>query len=120
MRWYTSAEHAAATGQALGDLALATQSPDREAESRLRAGVAGFDDEYTRSRIHTQVQLATLLMTLGDPAEAVAVTHDLIPRVPTVRSRRTRGLLAELHDAATPHASQPDVADIRQQLLNVA
>lgn len=120
MRWYTAAEHDAATGQALGDLALATGRHDDEAITRLRSAITGFNDDYARSRVHAQAQLATLLMALGDPSEAVAVADDLLPAVPSVRSQRTRGLLAELHDVAINHATRPDVADLRGRLEDVA
>jgi hypothetical protein len=86
----------------------------------LRSAIDGFSDDYARSRVHAQVQMATLLMTFGDPAEATAVADDLLPIVPRVRSQRTHGLLAELHDTAISHANRPDVADLRDRLAQVA
>ena len=120
MRWYNDAEHANATGQALGALALTTGRHASEAVDRQRAAIAGFGDAYARSRIHAQTHLATVLMATGDPAEAVSVADELLVSVAEVRSHRTSGLLAGLDLAAAQHAGRPDVDDLQQRLARAA
>lgn len=115
MTYYDAAEHAGDTGHALADLAIRSQRPD-DARSRLAAAVDGHTPEFARSEALCQARVATLVMAVGDPHEAVELGHAAIDRAGTIRSRRLDHYLGELSERADRHGSIIEVAELRERL----
>jgi hypothetical protein len=115
MTYYDDAEHAGDTGHALADLAL-RDGRVADGRARLDAAIAGHTPEFARSAALCQAKLATLVMAVGDPHEAVGLGQGAIERAGPIRSRRLDHYLIELAEQSDKHRAIADVADLHQQL----
>ncbi|MEV6526577.1 hypothetical protein AB0M43_32060 [Longispora sp. NPDC051575] len=116
--YYDLAQHQGDTAHALADLELAGQRT--EAVTRLEFAVHNHAAGYARSRALSQITQATLLMSVGDPREGAAVGRRALGVAELGGSRRAVDLLRTLRDRAAPHATIPEVRDLREQLTYVA
>lgn len=119
MAFYDAAQHAGDIGAALLDLAQADAVPARVAEARYVVAIESRPGHLVRSRALSQVGLAKLTMATGDPAEAVALSHQALDAAGPVRSRRVAADLAELSQIAQRHAPRTDVAELGERLKTV-
>jgi hypothetical protein len=117
MAYYDRAQHSGDTGHALFDLAV--EGTKATAGQRLAAAVDGHSNAYARSRVFSNTKLATLIMITGDPCEATAIAGRAIADAGQLRSRRVADIFRELHTAASPHATRPEVADLRERLTQL-
>jgi hypothetical protein len=117
MTYYDAAEHAGDTGHALADLARHSHRPD-EARSRLATAVAGHGPEFARSTALCQAKVATLVMAVADPHEAVELGHAAIDGAHTIRSRRLDHYLGELARQTNRHDTIIEVTELRDRLAD--
>jgi hypothetical protein len=91
-----------------------------QAASRLGAAIRLQDANYPRSRTFSRIRLATLVMSAGDPREAVPIGRRAVLDAAPLRSQR---LITELHGlahVATQHVQISDVADLRHDITALA
>ncbi|QVQ51094.1 hypothetical protein J4H86_19985 [Spiractinospora alimapuensis] len=112
--YYDEAEHYGSTGKALIPLAVDSRRPE-VAASRLRRAVTMHDSRYRRSRVFSSIRLASLLLAVGDPAEAVSVGHQALPDAKRLRSARIATELAGLARVAGTHDQREDIAELRHE-----
>lgn len=117
--YYDSAEHQGSTGKALIPVAREAGTPDLAA-TRLMTAVRLHDSKYPRSRAFSRTRLAGLLMTTGDPHEAVEIGRLALQDAAPLRSRRIVNELRALASAAEPHAEISDVAELRADITLLA
>lgn len=113
--YYTFAEHQGSTGKALLPVARAERRAEL-ARSRLGEAIDAHGEEFPRSRAFSQVRLATLEMSVGDPAEAARIGRDALEQACGLRSRRLTKELDVLAETARAHTGQADVADLYRDL----
>jgi hypothetical protein len=119
LRWYDTAQHHSATGEALATLAQQGRFTD-DATTRLNTAVITRGNDGIRNRTLDQIRLATLIMTTGDPREAAAIGMQATETAATLRSGRITDTLRKLRQATTPHKAIPEVAELRQRLASAA
>ncbi|MCO1575503.1 XRE family transcriptional regulator [Crossiella sp. SN42] len=115
MAYYDAAQHYGDTGHALWDTAMAGRFAT-EARNRLAAAVAGHDDRHARSRMISQIKLASLIMATGDPIEAATLGRQALDWTGPVRSRRAADDLRTLQTLAEPHQRKSEVAELTSKL----
>ncbi|MFT7837708.1 helix-turn-helix transcriptional regulator [Saccharothrix sp. BKS2] len=115
MRYYDTAQHSGDTGHALWDTAVRGHFYE-EGRERLALAVAEHGDEFARARAISQTKLASLVMAVGDPTEAVALGSLALDWAGTVRSRRAADDLRDLHRFALPHDNVTEVAELRHRI----
>ncbi|MGW1144957.1 helix-turn-helix domain-containing protein [Streptomyces sp. NPDC002454] len=118
MAFYDHAQHYGDTGHALFDVALLPGQSPREAAERLRTAVNGHTQAYVRSRALSGTKLATLMMSTGDPNEAVATGHRALDEVGRLSSRRAVDDVRSLARAAARYKS-PEVSELRFRIKQV-
>lgn len=117
MTYYDTAEHAGDTGHALADLALRDHRPD-DARARLTTAIAGHTPEFARFEALCQAKVATLVMAVGDPHEAVQLGHAAIDRAGAIRSRRLDHYLGELAQQTDRHRTIIEVTELSERLAD--
>ncbi|WP_157036423.1 hypothetical protein [Streptomonospora alba] len=117
--YYDEAEHQGSTGKALIPLALQTRRPELAAH-RIRSAISLHESHYPRSRVFSRVRLASLLMEVGDPHEAVPIGRQAVADAEALRSTRITNELHGLQRAARPHTRDGDVADLVRDVAAVA
>ncbi|XVS61984.1 helix-turn-helix transcriptional regulator [Actinosynnema sp. CA-299493] len=115
MRYYDTAQHAGDTGHALWDTAVRGHFY-AEARDRLASAVTGHGDEFARARAISQTKLASLVMAVGDPAEAAVLGSLALDWAGTVKSRRAADDLRDLHRFALVHDNVTEVAELRHRI----
>ncbi|HEY8456559.1 MAG TPA: XRE family transcriptional regulator [Actinopolymorphaceae bacterium] len=115
MAYYDEAQHAGDTGHAMWDLSLRGYPTD--GRERLSAAVAGHAPEYVRSRAMSRIKLASLVMATEDPMEAVALGHQALDEIGSLRSRRAMSDLLTLHGIAARHSRIGEVCDLRDRII---
>lgn len=119
MAFYDNAQHAGDTGHALTELVLrGGHAPD--VTQRLEAAVTGHTGDYIRSKLLSQVRLASVDMATGDPYRAVEVATLALADAPRVQSTRLAGEFARLRSLADRHQAIPQVAQLRKRLTTAA
>ena len=118
MNYYDTAQHAGETGHALADLAPAGHGT-AEAGQRLYTAISGHDSAYVRSKVRSEVKLASLTMLAGDPTEAAAVGAAALDHADSLRSPRTLTLLRELRQRIAPHKANGEIDHLRQRIDHV-
>lgn len=118
MAFYDAAQHAGDTGHALADLAP-TGHGSAEATTRLRAAITNHGPGFVRSKVMSQIKLASLTMTSGDPVEAAEIGTTALEHVGTLRSRRTLDGLREVRQHAVPHQRIDAVAHLQQRITTL-
>ena len=116
LTYYDEAEHAGSTARALIPLAVLRNDPGEAAE-RLSKAISLHTDAYPRSRAFSRARLATLIMTTGDPQEAVVLSQQALRSAADLHSRRVTDELRSIGAAAKRHAAIPEVADLTHELL---
>jgi len=117
LAYYDDAEHLGSTARALTPRALAEGSPG-EAGRRLEAAVRLHSASYPRSLAFSRTRLATLTMTVGDPAHAAHLGRQALCDAAGLHSRRVREELRVLHHATNRHAERPEVTRLRLALAD--
>ncbi|MGH3940406.1 MAG: XRE family transcriptional regulator, partial [Pseudonocardiaceae bacterium] len=110
---YTESRHLAFSGSVLWELGMHGQYIV-ETHHRLTRAVTTRTDG--RGRTRSQLQRAQLIMTTGDPLEAVALGTQALDRAGSLRSGKVVEELRDLSRLAEPHANLPEVADLRARL----
>ncbi|QDY78146.1 helix-turn-helix domain-containing protein [Streptomyces qinzhouensis] len=118
MSFYDHAQHYGDTGHALFDIALLPGQRPHEAAERLRTAVNGHTKAYVRSRALSGTKLATLMMSAGDPHEAVATANRALDEVGKLRSKRAADDVRALSQASARHRS-PEVVELRRRIETV-
>lgn len=113
MASYTEARHTGFAGGVLFELGIHGQYI-AETRHRLITSVAARPDG--RARTSTQLKHARLIMVTGDPHEAVALGSQALDWSVPLRSGRVIHYLRDLDQLAEPHATLPDVADLRDRI----
>jgi hypothetical protein len=111
VRFYNAAQQAGDTGSALWKVAVHGHLVT-EARHRLSTAVTGHGEELARSRILSQVKLASLVMVTGDPDEAAAIGGQALAAASTIRSQRAADDMRDLRRFAEPHERLPGVAEL--------
>ncbi|WP_330457467.1 helix-turn-helix domain-containing protein [Streptomyces sp. NBC_00820] len=119
MSYYDHAQHHGDTGHAVFDLALLARQSTAMAAARLRTAIDGHTDDYVRSRALSGTKLATLIMTTGDPKEAVSIGHQALDEVGRLRSKRAIDDVSCLSRASARYAGDSDVAVLRDRIAAV-
>lgn len=118
MAYYDAAQHAGDTGHALADLAT-TGHGGGEAAQRLATAIAGHTAGYVRSKVMSEVKLASLVMSTGDPIHAAVTGITALEHVDALRSRRAVAGLHELRQRSTAHSKIEQVAQLHHRLNSV-
>jgi hypothetical protein len=118
MRYYDAAQHAGDTGHALWDVALLGRFTT-EACHRLSTAVISHGEGFARARTMSQIKLASLVMTTGDPCEAAVVGGRALEAVSTIRSRRAADDMRDLRRFAEPHKRLTGVAELIHRISTV-
>ena len=117
--YYDEAEHQGSTGRALIPIASKSKRPDLAAP-RLNAAIRLHDEKYPRSRTFSRTRLAALIMTAGDPHEALPIGRQALVDAVPLRSQRIVGELRGLARVAEQHARIGDVAELRHDIAALA
>ncbi|MEU0529149.1 XRE family transcriptional regulator [Amycolatopsis tolypomycina] len=115
MAYYDAAQHSGDTGHALFDLAL-DGCFESEAVRRLSSAVDGHSSTYARSKVISGIKLASLTMTVGDPAEAAQIGTEALNGAGEITSRRAADDLRELREFAKRHQKVAEVAELREAI----
>jgi hypothetical protein len=115
MAYYDAAQHAGDTGHALWDIAVKGHFTT-EARQRLSRAVVGHGSQFARSRAISQTKLASLIMAVGDPAEAVHVGVQALDWLGAIRSRRAAEDLRDLRRFGQPHERVAEVVELPQRI----
>ena len=67
----------------------------------------------------TQIDLASLLMVTGDPAEAAMIGRQAVDAAATIRSRRMADDLRDLRRLGEPHQRLAEVAELIHRIGSV-
>ncbi|WP_460405010.1 helix-turn-helix transcriptional regulator [Actinophytocola sediminis] len=118
LTYYDQAEHHGSIGKALIPLAHAEHDPEIAAP-RLRNAVALHGKNYPRSRVFSRTRLATLVMRIGGPNDAVTIGRQVLDEAALLRSDRITRELHGLAHASTRYARIGDVNDLRHDLLEL-
>jgi hypothetical protein len=117
--YYDEAEHQGSTGRAL--IPVVRQTGELEmVVPRLEAAIRLHNANYPRSRTFSRTRLASLMMAVGDPHEALPIGRQAIVDATALRSKR---ILSELHGlarVAERHVQIGDVADLRRDIATLA
>ncbi|TCJ90240.1 hypothetical protein DFR71_6131 [Nocardia alba] len=116
MCFYDTAEHLGSTGKALALAAEALNSID-VAAPRLRYAIDMQGSEYPRSRTFSQIRLAVLTMTVGDPRDAAAIGMEAVVRSRALRSARIATELRGLAAVASTHRRITEVGALRALIV---
>ncbi|WIV52897.1 XRE family transcriptional regulator [Amycolatopsis nalaikhensis] len=117
--YYDEAEHLGSTGKALAPVARA-QKNIQLAAARLESAIRLQGAEYPRSRTFSRIRLAALIMSAGDPREAVSIGRQAVADAVTLRSQRIATELNGLGAALEKHLRIGDVAELRQDIALLA
>ena len=117
--YYDEAEHQGSTGKALVPVARERNLVDLAAP-RLETAIRLQGANYPRSRTFSRTRLAALMMSTGDPREAVAVGRQALTDAAPLRSQRIVKELKELAHVSEQHARIADVADLRNDIASLA
>jgi hypothetical protein len=118
MRFYDHAQHHGDTAHALFDVAV-SNGRETEAAERFTYAVQNHGPEYARSRVISQVKLASLTMARDDPRRAAHLGDRALDGVAPLRSLRVADDLRELHRFAGRHASIEEVTNLRERIRDV-
>lgn len=113
--YYDEAEHQGSTGKALIPLALHTGHPEL-AVPRLHAAIRLHCAHYPRSRVFSRIRLASLLMKVGDPHEAVPTARQALTEAGALRSTRIAHELRGLERAAAAHTRIDEVGELHRDV----
>ncbi|WP_189060743.1 XRE family transcriptional regulator [Longimycelium tulufanense] len=117
--YYDRAEHLGSTGRALTPAAAQTGCYE-SAASRLRAAIELQRPEYVRSRVFSRLRLATLIMQVADPAEAVQIARQALDDAAPLRSRRVLEEMGRLAGAAQRHRRHSEVTALHHDLMRLS
>lgn len=117
--YYDAAEHQGSTGRALTPVAHKSNKLELAAP-RLEAAIRLQNVNYPRSRTFTRTRLASLIMSSGDPHEAIPIGRQALNDANSLRSTRIVNELRGLARAAERHSRIGDVADLRQEIATLA
>ncbi|MEC3979294.1 XRE family transcriptional regulator [Amycolatopsis sp. H20-H5] len=109
--YYDEAEHQGSIGKALIPIAKDEGKPEL-ASSRLEAAIRLHDARYPRSRVFSQIRLASLLMVTDDPRQAAMIGRNAVTGAAPLNSARVIAELDDLKRVAEPHKSIGDVTDL--------
>lgn len=118
MAYYDNAQHHGDTGHAAFDVAFVPGQSSRMAVRRLQTAINEHTDAYVRSRALSGTKLATLIMTMGDPQQAVTIAHRALDEVGRLRSRRAIDDVGALSKASARYARNPEVAALRDRIAS--
>ncbi|MGH3925771.1 MAG: XRE family transcriptional regulator, partial [Pseudonocardiaceae bacterium] len=118
VRDYDAASHAEATGRTLWDVAVRGHFVTRACD-RLSAAVTGHGEERARSRVMSQLKLASLVMVTGDPDEAAVIGGQALDAASTIRSRRASDDMRDLRRFGEQHEQLTAVAELNHRIGSV-
>ncbi len=114
LAYYSLAQQQGDTARTMHDLAVQGHATD--ARVRYEQAALGHGESRLRARATSELKLAALTMTTGDPHEAAALGNRALATAEQVTSRRAVEHATTLARAAKPHAGMPDVADLRERV----
>jgi hypothetical protein len=117
--YYDDAEHQGSTGKALIPVARERKRPDLAAP-RLETAIRLQSADYPRSRTFSRTRLAALMMSSGDPREAVSIGRQAVVDAAPLRSQRIVKELNGLARVSERHARIGDVAELRHDIALLA
>jgi hypothetical protein len=115
MRFYDARQHAGDTATALAYPAALGHSVV-EARTRMQASFDGCTESAGRSKLLSQIKLASLAMTTGDPVGGARLGVDAVRETDRIRSDRVLDLFDALGRHAREHRAVPEVADLLDHL----
>ncbi|MCA1702922.1 MAG: hypothetical protein LC808_06465 [Actinobacteria bacterium] len=116
--YYSPAHLERDLGRAL--LYLAVNGGDyRPAQQRLSTAVERFPTQLSRGKTLAMANLAHLTMARDDPAQAVALGHQTLDALGSIRSDRVFQSLRQLREAGTQHRAMPAVRELNQRVDQV-
>src|SRR6266508_3827736 len=110
--YYDEAEHQGSTGKALIPVARERNLIELAAP-RLETAIRLQGSNYPRSRTFSRTRLAALMMSTGDPREAVVIGRRAVNDAAPLRSQRIVKELNGLAQISEQHARIGDVAELR-------
>ncbi|GLZ78345.1 hypothetical protein Afil01_31520 [Actinorhabdospora filicis] len=114
MAYYDEAQHRGDTGHALADLSRIGAPTD--AAERLAYSVRHHPAGTERARVMSQVELADLRLSTGEPEAAVEAIEIALPGAAELRSARTRDLLQRVQRRAIAAPDGRAVTALRERL----
>ncbi|MGH3889303.1 MAG: XRE family transcriptional regulator [Pseudonocardiaceae bacterium] len=115
---YDAACHAEATGRTLWDVAVHGHFVTA-ARDRLSAAVTGHGEERARSRVMSQLKLASLVMMTGDPVEAAVIGGQALDEAGAIRSRRAADDMRDLRRFGEQHEQLTAVVELNHRIGSV-
>lgn len=119
VHYYDAAVHAGETGRAMWDVAVHHGHFITEARHRLSTAVTAHGEEFARARVMDQIKIASLVMVIGDPAEAAVIGGQALDAASTIRSRRAADFMRELRRFGEPHERLTVVAELAHRIGSV-
>lgn len=121
MGLYDDGVHFGNCGHALHDLVAGrpAQGVDPQPELARLAGVylaEGMQSGYSRPRVLSMINAASVCMTAGDPAEAVVIADEAVRKSVSLASTRANDMLQHLHAASDKHRGRDDVRDLQERI----
>ena len=117
--YYDEAEHQGSTGKALIPVARERNLIELAAP-RLETAIRLQGSNYPRSRTFSRTRLAALMMSTGDPREAVVIGRRAVNDAAPLRSQRIVKELNGLAQISEQHARIGDVAELRHDIASLA
>jgi tetratricopeptide (TPR) repeat protein len=117
--YYDAAEHQGSTGKALIPVAEATKQLEI-AMPRLAYAVQSQRKTYPRSRAFSRTRLASLIMSVGDPREAVVIGREAYAEARPLQSTRIVKELRHLAKVSGRYARIGEVADLAHDITTMA
>lgn len=113
--YYDETEHQGSTARTLISLVQHTGDPD-PALRRLESAVSRAGGAYPRSRVFSQVRMATLLMRTGDVVPAAEIGQRAVLDARSIRSRRLTAELAGLARTCRAIGTVAPAADLAEAI----
>ncbi|RSM50917.1 hypothetical protein DMA12_00690 [Amycolatopsis balhimycina DSM 5908] len=117
--YYDEAEHQGSTGKALIPVARERNLIELAAP-RLETAIRLQGANYPRSRTFSRTRLASLMMSTGDPREAVTIGRQAVTEAAPLRSQRIVKELNGLAHISEQHERIGDVAELRHDIASLA
>jgi hypothetical protein len=116
-RPYSFAQHSCDTAAVLRFLDIERYRV--EVRNRMTNGCQGHGENENLSRAMSEISLASMVMTVGDPLEAASIGTAALKKAGTISSSRVDYLLNALEQKALRHRDVPEVRSLRRSITDI-
>jgi hypothetical protein len=114
---YSFAQHSCDTAAALRFLGVERHRV--EVRNRIMISCRGHGENENLSRAMSEISLASMVMTVGDPLEAASIGTAALKKAGTISSSRVDYLLNALEQKSLRHRDVPEVRSLRRSITDI-